>query len=76
MTDKFLARRAVLNRHEADHADDAYEKRRASLTLGGKARGTTKHAVDKAELLRWLDMLGLPPCERPLQSARKWNGKR
>lgn len=74
MTDKFLARRAVMDRHEAD--DDAHEKRRASLTLGGKARGTTKHATDKAELLTWLDMLGLPPCERPLRSAEKWKAKR
>lgn len=66
MTDKFLARRAVMDRHEAD---DLSEQRAASLTLAD-------HAVDKAELLTWLDMLGLPPCERPLRSAEKWKAKR
>lgn len=66
MTDKFLARRAVLDRREAD---DRAEQRAASLTLADRA-------ADKDELLRWLDMLGLPPCERPLRSAEKWKAKR
>lgn len=52
---------------------DKFLARRA---VGGKARGTTKHAADTDELLRWLDMLGLPPCERPLRSAEKWKAKR
>ena len=37
-------------------------RRRASLTLAD-------HAADAAELLTWLDMLGLPPCERPLRTS-------
>jgi hypothetical protein len=38
-------------------------RRRASLTLADQADNA-------AELLQWLDMLGLPPCERHLRSSK------
>lgn len=66
MTDHVLAQRLKLNESSTLELDD---KRRASLVLAG-------HATDTAELLRWLDMLGLPPCERVLRSGPKWKGKR
>jgi hypothetical protein len=43
------------------------ERRRASITLA--CRDCCNGAADRVELLRWLDMLGLPPCERPLRTS-------
>lgn len=44
------------------HIDDD-QKRQASLTLADRARNA-------AELLEWLDMFGLPPCERALRTSK------
>lgn len=45
-----------------DQAEELRDtQRKASLTLADRAR-------DAAELLTWLDMFGLPPCERRLRS--------
>lgn len=59
MTDHVMAQRLKLNESATLEIDD---KRRASLVLA-------EHAVNAAELLTWLDMLGLPPCERALRSG-------
>lgn len=40
------------------------EKRLASLTLADRATSTD-------ELLDWLDMFGLPPCERDIRRSKK-----
>lgn len=66
MTDHAQAQRHKLN--ESSTLDDI-TRRRASLIAA-------EHATDAAELLTWLDMLGLPPCERELRSATKWKGRR
>lgn len=51
-------------------------QRQASLTLVDAA--CTAHPDDGAaawrELLQFLDMLGLPPCERPSRNSRKMWG--
>ncbi|MGH9248015.1 MAG: hypothetical protein ACRD0W_00625 [Acidimicrobiales bacterium] len=47
-------------------------QRQASLTLSDAARRA--HRDDEAarrELLQFLDMLGLPPCQRPLRTSDK-----
>lgn len=52
----------------ADDTNTVEDRRRASLTLADRAH-------DRDELLEWLDMLGLPPCERPMRTsahARKY----
>lgn len=44
---------------------DETTKRKAALIVAENARGP-------AELYGLLDMLGLPPCERPLRTVEKW----
>jgi hypothetical protein len=40
------------------------EQRNAALTLADRARNAD-------ELRQWLDMLGLPPCDRPIKLNRQ-----
>jgi hypothetical protein len=54
-------------------------QRRASLTLADAARRAHRDDEEaRRELLQFLDMLGLPPCVRPLRTSNKgryrWGG--